>query len=444
MAKKLFIKTHGCQMNEYDSARMQDLLGDSHGFETTQNEDEADLILLNTCSIREKAQEKVFHQLGRWKKLKEKNPNLKIGVGGCVASQEGENIIKRAPQVDLVFGPQTIHRVPDLYKNITEAKPASVDITFPKTEKFDYLPEQNIDGPTAFVSIMEGCNKYCSFCVVPHTRGHEISRPIDDILKEIKGLSLQGVKEINLLGQNVNSYRDSKLKTKGLGLTNLIRASAQIEGIQRIQFTTSHPFEFGQDLIDIYLEVPELISYVHLPVQSGSNSILEKMRRRHTRDEYLEIIEKLKTVREGISISSDFIVGFPGETEDDFLDTLDLVDRVGYDESFSFIYSPRPNTTAKDLEDDVPLEEKKNRLSVLQHKLENSALNISRKMVGETRKCLVTGVSKKNPGEFQARTENNKVVIFSCSDQSMIGKIVDIEIVEAKNKSLRGVAASLN
>ena len=428
-------------MNEYDSARMQDLLGDSHGFETTQNEDEADLILLNTCSIREKAQEKVFHQLGRWKKLKEKNPNLKIGVGGCVASQEGENIIKRAPQVDLVFGPQTIHRVPDLYKNIIEAKPTSVDITFPKTEKFDYLPEQNIDGPTAFVSIMEGCNKYCSFCVVPHTRGHEISRPIDDILKEIKGLSLQGVKEINLLGQNVNSYRDSKLKTKGLGLTNLIRASAQIEGIQRIQFTTSHPFEFGQDLIDIYLEVPELISYVHLPVQSGSNSILEKMRRRHTRDEYLEIIEKLKTVREGISISSDFIVGFPGETEDDFLDTLDLVDRVGYDESFSFIYSPRPNTTAKDLDDDVPLEEKKNRLSVLQHKLENSALNISRKMVGETRKCLVTGVSKKNPGEFQARTENNKVVIFSCSDQSMIGKIVDIEIVEAKNKSLRGVAA---
>ncbi len=428
-------------MNEYDSARMQDLLGDSHGFETTQNEDEADLILLNTCSIREKAQEKVFHQLGRWKKLKEKNPNLKIGVGGCVASQEGENIIKRAPQVDLVFGPQTIHRVPDLYKNITESKPASVDITFPKTEKFDYLPEQNIDGPTAFVSIMEGCNKYCSFCVVPHTRGHEISRPIDDILKEIKGLSLQGVKEINLLGQNVNSYRDSKLKTKGLGLTNLIRASAQIEGIQRIQFTTSHPFEFGQDLIDIYLEVPELISYVHLPVQSGSNSILEKMRRRHTRDEYLEIIDKLKTVREGISISSDFIVGFPGETEDDFLDTLDLIDRVGYDESFSFIYSPRPNTTAKDLDDDVPLEEKKNRLSVLQHKLENSALNISRKMVGETRKCLVTGVSKKNPGEFQARTENNKVVIFSCSDQSLIGKMVDIEIVEAKNKSLRGVAA---
>ena len=428
-------------MNEYDSARMQDLLGDSHGFETTENEEEADLILLNTCSIREKAQEKVFHQLGRWKKLKEKNPNLKIGVGGCVASQEGENIIKRAPQVDLVFGPQTIHRVPELYKNVAQGKLNSVDITFPKTEKFEYLPEQKIDGPTAFVSIMEGCNKYCSFCVVPHTRGHEISRPLDDILKEIEGLSLQGVKEVNLLGQNVNSYRDSKLKTKGLGLSNLIRASSEIHGIERIQFTTSHPFEFGQDLIDIYAEIPELISYVHLPVQSGSNSILEKMRRRHSRDEYFEIIDKLKSAREGISISSDFIVGFPGETEKDFQDTLDLVDQVGYDESFSFIYSPRPNTTAKDLEDDVPVVEKKARLSALQHKLENSAFSISRKMVGQTRKCLVTGASKKNPGEFQARTENNKVVIFSCSDSSKIGKIIDIEIVEAKNKSLRGVAA---
>ena len=321
MAKKLFIKTHGCQMNEYDSARMQDLLNDSHGFETTDKEEEADLILLNTCSIREKAQEKVFHQLGRWKKLKEKNPNLKIGVGGCVASQEGENIMKRAPQVDLVFGPQTIHRVPKLYQNIAQEELSPVDITFPKTEKFEHLPQQESEGPTAFVSIMEGCNKYCSFCVVPHTRGHEISRPLEDILKEIKGLSSQGVKEINLLGQNVNSYRDSKLKTKGLGLSNLIRATAEIDGIERIQFTTSHPFEFGQDLIDIYNEVPELIIYVHLPVQSGSNSILKQMRRRHTREEYFEIIEKLKSAREGISISSDFIVGFPGETEKDFLDT---------------------------------------------------------------------------------------------------------------------------
>ena len=427
-------------MNEYDSNRMQDLLGISHGFETTDNEEEADLILLNTCSIREKAQEKVFHQLGRWKKLKDKNPNLKIGVGGCVASQEGDNIMKRAPQVDIVFGPQTVHRVPKLYENVAENKLESVDITFPKTEKFDHLPEQSSDGPTAFVSIMEGCNKYCSFCVVPHTRGNEISRPLDDILKEIEGLAEKGVKEVNLLGQNVNSYRDSKLKTKGLGLSNLIRSSSVIEGIERIQFTTSHPFEFGQDLIDIYQEVPQLISYVHLPVQSGSNDILKKMRRRHSRDEYFEIIDKLKSARSGISISSDFIVGFPGETEKDFLDTLDLVDYVGYDESFSFIYSPRPNTTAKDLEDDVPLEEKKVRLQELQHKLENSALSISRKMVGEIRKCLITNISKKNPGEFQARADNNKVVIFSCSDPSMIGEIIDIEIVEARNKSLRGIA----
>lgn len=427
-------------MNEYDSNRMQDLLGISHGFETTDNEEEADLILLNTCSIREKAQEKVFHQLGRWKKLKDKNPNLKIGVGGCVASQEGDNIMKRAPQVDIVFGPQTIHRVPKLYENVAENKLESVDITFPKTEKFDHLPEQSSDGPTAFVSIMEGCNKYCSFCVVPHTRGNEISRPLDDILKEIEGLAGKGVKEVNLLGQNVNSYRDSKLKTKGLGLSNLIRSSSVIEGIERIQFTTSHPFEFGQDLIDIYQEVPQLISYVHLPVQSGSNDILKKMRRRHSRDEYFEIIDKLKSARSGISISSDFIVGFPGETEKDFLDTLDLVDYVGYDESFSFIYSPRPNTTAKDLEDDVPLGEKKVRLQELQHKLENSALSISRKMVGEIRKCLVTNISKKNPGEFQARADNNKVVIFSCSDPSMIGEIIDLEIVEARNKSLRGIA----
>ena len=427
-------------MNEYDSDRMQDLLNESHGFETTLNEEEADLILLNTCSIREKAQEKVFHQLGRWKKLKEKNPNLKIGVGGCVASQEGENIIKRAPQVDMVFGPQTIHRVSNLYEKSVEKTINTVDISFPKTEKFEHFPDQKNEGPTAFVSIMEGCNKYCSFCVVPHTRGHEISRPIDDILREISVLAKKGTKEINLLGQNVNSYRDSKLKTKGLGLSNLIRAAAEIEGIERIQFTTSHPFEFGQDLIDIYEEVPQLISYVHLPVQSGSNNILKQMRRRHTRDEYFEIIDKLKSVREGISISSDFIVGFPGETDKDFQDTLDLVDRVGYDESFSFIYSPRPNTTAKDLEDNVPNEEKKERLSVLQHKLENSEISISRKIVGKTSKCLVTGVSKKNPGEFQARAENNKVVIFPCSDPSIIGKIIDIEIVNAQNKSLKGIA----
>jgi len=439
MGKKLFIKTQGCQMNEYDSDRMQDLLNLSHGFETTENEEEADLLLLNTCSIREKAQEKVFHQLGRWKKLKAKNPNLKIGVGGCVASQEGEAIAKRAPQVDLIFGPQTIHRVPTLYENTEKLNNAAIDISFPKTEKFEYLPSSPGQGPSAFVSIMEGCNKYCSFCVVPHTRGNEISRPLEDIINEAKDLASKGVVEISLLGQNVNSYRDSKLKTKGLGLSNLIREISLIQSIERISFTTSHPFEFGQDLINIYEEVPELISYVHLPVQSGSNEILKLMRRRHTREDYFEIIDKLRSARPGISLSSDFIVGFPGETDKDFQDTLDLVDKVGYDESFSFIYSPRPNTTAKDLEDSVPMEVKKERLKLLQQKLENSALSISRKMVGETRKCLVTGVSKKDPGEFQARADNNKVVIFSCNDESLIGNFVDIEILQAQNKSIRGL-----
>jgi tRNA-2-methylthio-N6-dimethylallyladenosine synthase len=439
MGKKLFIKTQGCQMNEYDSDRMGDLLNLSHGFETVSSAEDADLILLNTCSIREKAQEKVFHQLGRWKKLKEKNPELKIGVGGCVASQEGEKITSRAPFVDMVFGPQTIHRVPTLYETSSNQGTSVVDISFPKTEKFDNLPEPTSEGPSSFVSIMEGCNKYCSFCVVPHTRGNEISRPIDDILEEVKGLAQKNVKEIILLGQNVNSYRDTKDKTKGLGLANLIREVAAEKGIERINFTTSHPFEFGQDLVDIYEEIPELISCVHLPVQSGSDKILKAMRRRHSREQYLEIIGKLKEARQSMSITSDFIIGFPGETEKDFQDTLDLVDSVGFDESFSFIYSPRPNTTAKDLEDNVPLEQKKLRLDELQLKLENSALSISRRMVGQVTRCLVTGVSKKDPGEFQARTENNKVIIFACSDPDLIGNFVKIEVVEAKTKSLRGM-----
>jgi len=426
-------------MNEYDSDRMQDLLNLSHGFETVDSAEEADLILLNTCSIREKAQEKVFHQLGRWKKLKENNPDLKIGVGGCVASQEGAKITKRAPYVDLVFGPQTIHRVPALFEASTNKGSSVIDISFPKTEKFENLPEPTSDGPSAFVSIMEGCNKYCSFCVVPHTRGNEISRPLDSIIDEIISLSLKGIREIVLLGQNVNSYRDSKLKTKGLGLSNLIREVACVEGIDRVSYTTSHPFEFGQDLIDIYSEVPELVSHVHLPVQSGSNTILKAMRRRHTRDEYLKTVNQLKEIRPGISISSDFIVGFPGEREEDFQDTLDLIDAVEYDESFSFIYSPRPNTTAKDLEDTVPNEEKKERLDRLQTKLQQSALSISRRMVGQVSRSLVTGVSKKDPGEFQARTDNNKVVIFSCDDQNLIGNFVPVEIVEARTKSLRGI-----
>ena len=441
MGKNLYIKTQGCQMNEYDSNRMKDILGESHDFTLVDTPEEADLILLNTCSIREKAQEKVFHELGRWKDLKKVNPNLKIGVGGCVASQEGENIIKRAPFVDLVFGPQTIHRVPKLYEKVSEFNKKEVDISFPKTEKFDALPKPSNDGTSSYVSIMEGCNKYCSFCVVPHTRGNEISRPLIDVINEVKGLAKDGVKEIIFLGQNVNAYRDSRDKTKGLGLANLIRGSAQIKGIDRIRYTTSHPFEFGEDLINVYSEVPELVSHVHLPVQSGSNTILKAMRRRHTIKEYLKTINHLRLVRPGISISSDFIVGFPGETDEDFQDTLDLVKRVGFDESYSFIYSPRPNTTAKDLEDNVSLDEKKKRLEILQNSLKKCSFSISRKMVGTIERCLTTGVSKKDPGELQARTENNKVVNFNSDGQDLVGQFTNLKIVEAMPNSLRGVMA---
>ena len=373
MGKNLYIKTHGCQMNEYDSNRMKDMLGESHDLTIVDQPEKADLILLNTCSIREKAQEKVFHELGRWKDLKKKNPKLKIGVGGCVASQEGKNIIKRAPFVDLVFGPQTIHRVPKMYEEVSKLNKREVDISFPKTEKFNALPKPSNDGTSSFVSIMEGCNKYCSFCVVPHTRGHEVSRSLIEILEEVQGLAKDGVKEIIFLGQNVNAYRDSKDKTKGLGLANLIRESARIQGIDRIRYTTSHPFEFGEDLIAVYEEVPELVSHVHLPVQSGSDSILKTMRRRHTIDQYLQIIEELRIARSDISISSDFIVGFPGESDKDFQETLNLVEKVGFDESYSFIYSPRPNTTAKDLKDDVSLAEKKKRLDLLQTALKKSS-----------------------------------------------------------------------
>ena len=428
-------------MNEYDSNRMKDILGESHDFTLVDTPEKADLILLNTCSIREKAQEKVFHELGRWKDLKKVNPNLKIGVGGCVASQEGENIIKRAPFVDLVFGPQTIHRVPKLYEKVSEFNKKEVDISFPKTEKFDALPKPSNDGTSSYVSIMEGCNKYCSFCVVPHTRGNEISRPLIDVINEVKGLAKDGVKEIIFLGQNVNAYRDSRDKTKGLGLANLIRGSAQIKGIDRIRYTTSHPFEFGEDLINVYSEVPELVSHVHLPVQSGSNTILKAMRRRHTIKEYLKTINNLRLVRPGISISSDFIVGFPGETDKDFQDTLDLVKRVGFDESYSFIYSPRPNTTAEDLEDSVSLDEKKKRLETLQNSLKKCSFSISRKMVGTIERCLTTGVSKKDPGELQARTENNKVVNFNSDGQDLVGQFINLKIVEAMPNSLRGVMA---
>ena len=439
MGKNLYIKTLGCQMNEYDSNRMKDLLGESHEFSVVNNPEEADLILLNTCSIREKAQEKVFHELGRWKELKKKNPKLKIGVGGCVASQEGENIIKRAPYVDLVFGPQTIHRVPSMYDSVSSTNKPEVDISFPKTEKFDVLPNPSNDGTSSYVSIMEGCNKYCSFCVVPHTRGHEISRPIEDVISEVNILAKDGVREIIFLGQNVNAYRDSKDKTKGLGLANLIKETALIEGIDRIRFTTSHPFEFGENLINVYREIPELVSHVHLPVQSGSDQILQAMRRRHNIQEYLEIIQNLRLIRPSISISSDFIVGFPGETEEDFQKTLDLVSQVGFDDSYSFIYSPRPNTTAKDLEDNVSPDEKKNRLQTLQNSLKKSAFGISRRMVGKLEKCLVTGLSKKDPGELQARTENNRVVNFNSEGKNLVGEFHILKIVEAMPNSLRGV-----
>ena len=441
MGKKLYIKTHGCQMNEYDSNRMSDLLSSSHGFEKTDNPEKADLILLNTCSIREKAEEKVFHELGRWKKLKKNRPNLKIGVGGCVASQEGKNIAARAPFVDLIFGPQTIHRVPFLYDNPSNENIA-MDISFPKTEKFEGLPGAIEFEPSSFVSIMEGCNKYCSFCVVPHTRGHEISRPFNQILNEVKHLAQNGTREVVFLGQNVNAFIDNRIvsKSKGLGLANLIRESSNINNIDRIRFTTSHPYEFGKDLIDVYRDVPELVNHVHLPVQSGSNRILKLMRRRYSTQEYLEIVENIQGVRPEISISSDFIVGFPGETQKDFQDTLEIIEKVGFDESYSFIYSPRPNTQAKEMEDSVTYEEKKERLNTLQNKLKIHANKISRRMVGNVERCLVTGTSKKNPSELQSRTENNRVVNFGGYDNSLIGNFVNLEIVESRPNSLRGVA----
>jgi len=430
-------------MNEYDSNRMSDLLSSSHGFEKTNNPEEADLILLNTCSIREKAEEKVFHELGRWKKIKKNKPSLKIGVGGCVASQEGKNIAARAPFVDLIFGPQTIHRVPFLYDNPSNENIA-MDISFPKTEKFEGLPGAIEFEPSSFVSIMEGCNKYCSFCVVPHTRGHEISRPFNKILNEVKHLARNGTREVVFLGQNVNAFIDNRIvsKSKGLGLANLIRESSNINNIDRIRFTTSHPYEFGKDLIDVYRDVPELVNHVHLPVQSGSNRILKLMRRRYSTQEYLEIVENIQGVRPEISISSDFIVGFPGETQKDFQDTLEIIEKVGFDESYSFIYSPRPNTQAKEMEDSVTYEEKKERLNTLQNKLKIHANKISRRMVGNVERCLVTGTSKKNPSELQSRTENNRVVNFGGYDKSLIGNFVNLEIVESRPNSLRGVAVA--
>ncbi|GAA6144207.1 tRNA (N6-isopentenyl adenosine(37)-C2)-methylthiotransferase MiaB [Thalassolituus maritimus] len=428
-------------MNEYDSSRMADMLGESHQMVVTDNPEDADVILLNTCSIREKAQEKVFHELGRWKQLKSTNPNLKIGVGGCVASQEGDSIMKRAPHVDMVFGPQTLHRLPEMVNKASNSIQV-VDVTFPEIEKFDHLPAPKSEGSSAFVSVMEGCSKYCTFCVVPYTRGEEVSRPLADVLKECETLAAQNVREINLLGQNVNAYRGDTGDgdhSDTADLAELITQVAEIDGIDRIRFTTSHPVEFTDSLIDVYAEVPELVSHLHLPVQSGSNRILAAMKRGHEIDLYIDKIRRIRELRPDISISSDFIIGFPGETEDDFMDTMKLIDEIGFDTSFSFVYSSRPGTPAANLEDDTPEAVKKQRLKILQDRIVQNAQSISRRMVGRQEVVLVTGVSKKDPGELQARTENNRVVNFKCDDHSMIGKFLRVEIVDAYPNSLRGV-----
>lgn len=436
--KKLYIKTHGCQMNEYDSDRLQDLLGVSHGLETTENPEDADILLLNTCSIREKAQEKVFHQLGRWRLLKEKNPELVIGVGGCVASQEGEAIGKRAPFVDVVFGPQTLHRVPEMIDASTPSGPVLVDVTFPEIEKFDALPDPKVDGPTAFVSIMEGCSKYCTFCVVPYTRGEEVSRPFDDVIAEVAHLADKGVREVNLLGQNVNAYRGENHEQEIVDFAELLYFVAAIPGIERIRYTTSHPVEFSDALIQAYAEIPELVSHLHLPVQSGSDRILAAMKRGHNRQEYIDKMQRLKAIRPDISFSSDFIIGFPGESDEDFEDTMNLIANIGFDTSFSFIYSARPGTPAAELADDTTEAVKKQRLQILQQRISQQAQQISRQMVGKTEKILVTGVSKKNPEQLQGRTENNRVVNFYSQNQSLIGNFSTVKILEAMPNSLRG------
>ena len=445
---KLFIQTHGCQMNEYDSAKMADVLAASDGLELTTDVEEADVVLVNTCSIREKAQEKVFSQLGRWKALKAGGRDVIIGVGGCVASQEGEAIVKRAPYVDLVFGPQTLHRLPELIRARREQKKPQVDISFPEIEKFDRLPEPRAEGPSAFVSIMEGCSKYCSFCVVPYTRGTEISRPFEDVLVEAVQLAGQGVREINLLGQNVNAYRGamegaeagegldpSEQQVADLGL--LIRTLAEIDGIDRIRFTTSHPLEFSDSLIDAYRDVPQLANYLHLPVQAGSDRILAAMKRGYTAIEFKQKIRKLRAVRPDISISSDFIVGFPGETDADFEKTMKLIEDVGFDQSFSFIYSRRPGTPAADLPDDVSDEVKHARLSRLQATINANAMKISQAMVGSVQRILVEGPSRKDPNELTGKTENMRSVNFPAPAR-LIGQFVDVLITEAMSNSLRG------
>ena len=437
MGNKLYIKTFGCQMNEYDSQKMADVLRASHGYELTDTVEEADLLLVNTCSIREKAQEKVFSELGRWRALKERRDDIMIGVGGCVASQEGTGITKRAPFVDVVFGPQTLHRLPEMIDEARKRGESVVDISFPEIEKFDRLPEPRAEGPTAFVSAMEGCSKYCSFCVVPYTRGEEMSRPLDDVVTEVVSLAGQGVREVNLLGQNVNAYRGPMHDGQIADLATLIYYVAAIDGIERIRFTTSHPVEFNDSLIQAYAEVPKLANYLHLPVQHGSDRVLSLMKRGHTALEYKQKIRKLRQVRPDISLSSDFIVGFPGETDSDFEATMNLIADVGFDQSFSFIYSARPGTPAASLRDDTSLDVKKQRLQILQARVNQQAMSISQSMIGSTQRVLVEKVSKKSSIQIAGRTENNRWVNFDA-DAAAIGRFVDVVITEALPNSLRG------
>lgn len=437
MPGKIYVQTHGCQMNEYDSAKMAEVMKDSDGLELTDDPEQADVLLLNTCSIREKAEDKVYSQLGRWRKLKEKNPNLIVGVGGCVASQEGDNLRKRSPVVDVIFGPQTLHRLPELINESRRTHKTVMDVSFPEIEKFDRLPEPKADGPSAFVSVMEGCSKYCTFCVVPYTRGEEISRPFDDIIAEIVQLAEQGVREVNLLGQNVNAYRGPMHNGEMADLAMLITYVAQIDGIDRIRYTTSHPVEFSDSLIRVYGEVPELVSHLHLPVQSGSDRILAAMKRGHMAIEYKSKLRRLREIRPDISISSDFIIGFPGETDQDFEATMKLIEDVGYDHSFSFIYSQRPGTPAASLADDVPAEVKKERLHRLQIRINEMATEISQNMLGTTQRVLVERVSRKDADELSGKTENNRTVTFVANPR-LIGRFVDVKITDSFRNSLRG------
>jgi tRNA-2-methylthio-N6-dimethylallyladenosine synthase len=437
MGHKLYIKTFGCQMNEYDSSRIADALQASHGLELTDDPKVADVLLLNTCSVREKPQEKVFSHLGTWRQLKENRPHVVIGVGGCVASQEGKAIRERAPYVDLIFGPQTLHRLPVMLSEVQRAQQPQIDVSFPQIEKFDNLPEPRAEGPTAFVSIMEGCSHYCTFCVVPYTRGEEVSRPFDDVIAEVVHLAEQGVREITLLGQNVNGYRGLMTDGEVADLALLITYMAAIDDIERIRYTTSHPLELSENLIQVYAEVPKLVSHLHLPVQSGSDRILSLMKRGHTALEYKQKVRKLRTVRPDLSLSSDFIVGFPGETEADFQATMDLIEEIGFDHSFSFIYSPRPGTPAASLPDDVPIALKKQRLAQLQARIIEMAQAISLSMVGTQQRILVEHPSRKNPEKLAGRTENNRVVNF-VGNADLIGQFVDVRITEALPNSLRG------